>query len=96
MLFDSSVSLLLGLPCCLWCVETENTLFNCDEIRDAAEKRAIATKDKIPLFDICQTEREKKKKRENWKEENIVYYTFYGSELQKAIRNTAKLLGNLK
>lgn len=49
-------------------------------------------KDKIPLFDICQTERGKKKK--NWKEENIVYYTFYGSELQKAIRNTAELLGN--
>lgn len=44
------------------------------------------------LYSTSAKKREKNK--ENWKEEKIVYYTFYGSEPQKAITNTAALLGN--
>lgn len=38
--------------------------------------------------------KQREEKIGGWKEVNIVYYTFYGFELQKAIRNTAELLGN--
>lgn len=38
--------------------------------------------------------KKREKNKENWKEGKFVYYTFYGSELQKAITNTAELLGS--